>query len=130
VKQRIKTLCAGGVLVVLALIGVAAAGPLEDGQAAYLRPDYATAMRLLRPFAEQGNAEAQLTLGQMYDFGEGVPQDHVRAHMWFNLAASGSSDNSAQQRSAVEDRFRIEARRTHAQIAEAVVISQVTRVSR
>ena len=57
-KQPIKGFLAGGVLA-LALFGVAAAGPLEDGEAAYLRGDYATAMSLLRPLAERGNAVAQ-----------------------------------------------------------------------
>jgi hypothetical protein len=31
---------------------------------------------------------AQYNLGVMYGTGEGVPQDYVQAHMWFNLAAS------------------------------------------
>jgi len=69
-----------------------------------LSRDYATAMRFLRPLADQGNVVAQLLLGQMNESGEGVAQDFVRAHVWYNLAASGSSDNSGQQRSAVEDR--------------------------
>ena len=30
----------------------------------------------------------QGSLGIMYASGEGVPQDYVQAHMWFNLAAS------------------------------------------
>ncbi len=38
VKQRIKTLFAGGVLA-LALFGFAAAGPLEDGVAAHQKGD-------------------------------------------------------------------------------------------
>ena len=29
----------------------------------------------------------------MYDFGQGVPQDYVSAHMWFNLCgSSGDKD--------------------------------------
>ena len=27
-------------------------------------------------------------LGGMYEKGEGVPQDYVQAHKWYNLAAS------------------------------------------
>ena len=27
----------------------------------------------------------------MYGTGAGVPQDYVQAHMWFNLAAAGST---------------------------------------
>jgi hypothetical protein len=62
VKQRITTLICCGLLA-LALVGVAAAGPLEDGQAAYQRGDFATALQIFRPLAEQGNAEAQRMLG-------------------------------------------------------------------
>jgi hypothetical protein len=39
------------------------AGPLEDADAAIKRRDYATAVRLIHPLAEQGNANAQYKLG-------------------------------------------------------------------
>ena len=40
-----------------------AAGPLEDGYTAYTRGDFATAMRLMRPLADQGNITAQIVVG-------------------------------------------------------------------
>ena len=43
-------------------------------------------MRWYRLAAEQGDASAQFNLGVTYD--NGVAQDYVQAHMWFNLAAS------------------------------------------
>ena len=86
VKQRITTLIACGLLE-LALVGVAAAGPLEDGQAAYQRGDFATALRIFRPLAEQGNAEAQRMLGTAFASGQGVPQDFVQAVIWYGEAA-------------------------------------------
>jgi TPR repeat protein len=49
------------------------------------------AVRWYRLAAEQEHAVAQTALGIMYDTGEGVPQDDVQAHMWFNLAASRST---------------------------------------
>jgi uncharacterized protein len=61
------------------LFGAAIAGPLEDGQAAYRRGDYATELALLRPLADQGNAVAQTGLGWMYEYGHGVPQDYAEA---------------------------------------------------
>ena len=64
-KQRIKTLCAGGLLA-LAPFGTATAGPLEDGQAAFQKGDFATALQIFRPLAEQGNAEAQYNLDRSY----------------------------------------------------------------
>ena len=42
------------------------AGPFEDGQAAWGRGDYATALSLWRPLAAQGNAWAQFNLGAIY----------------------------------------------------------------
>ena len=63
------------------------ADPLEDGQAAYNRGDYTTALKLLRPLAEQGNANAQNNLGWMYDQGHGVTQDFKEATKWYRSAA-------------------------------------------
>jgi TPR repeat protein len=81
VKRWIITLFVGGLLA-LALFGVAAAGQLEDGQAAYQRGDYEAAIRLLRPVADQGNAEAQFGLGAMYVHGLGAPKDYAQAVAW------------------------------------------------
>ena len=67
--------------------GSAIAGPLEDGEAAYRRGDYATAYRLELPLAEQGNAGAQTTLGELYLNGEAVPQNYAEALKWFRKAA-------------------------------------------
>jgi TPR repeat protein len=72
---------------IAALAGAAGAGPLDDARAADLRGDYATEFRLLRPLAEQGNAEAQTALGDMYAGGNSVPQDYVEAVKWFRRAA-------------------------------------------
>ena len=60
----------------LSMAGGAVAGPFEDAQAAHSRRDYATALRLWRPLADQGNAEAQYALGFMYDGGQGVPKNY------------------------------------------------------
>lgn len=74
-------------LVLAALASPSAAGPVEDGSAAYERGDYATALRLLRAPAEAGNADAQLLLGIMYQDGEGVPKDAALAAQWIRKAA-------------------------------------------
>ena len=64
-----------------------AAGPYEDAYAAYDRGDYATALQLWRPFAEQGNADAQFYLALMYDNGQGVAQNYTTAVNWYRKAA-------------------------------------------
>ena len=74
------------ILLMLSLAAPVAAGPLEDGYSAYTRGDFATAMRLMRPLADQGHITAQTVVGLMYYFNYGG--DYVSAHMWFNLAAA------------------------------------------
>lgn len=90
-----------------------AAGPLEDADAALKRRDYTTAVRLNRPLAEQGDANAQYNLGVFYDNGLGVPQDKVRAYMWFNLSAAQGREGAAAFRDLIARRM------TPAQTAEA-----------
>jgi uncharacterized protein len=65
----------------------AAAGPLEDADAAAQRGDYSTALRLRRSLSEQGDAQAQFRLGIMYATGTGVAQDRVEAVKWYRKAA-------------------------------------------
>jgi TPR repeat protein len=92
VNQRIRTFVAGGLLA-LALFGSAMAGPLEDGQAAYQKGDFATAFQILRPLAEQGDARAQCAVGLMYLLGQGVPHDDAQAVAWYRKAADqGNGD--------------------------------------
>lgn len=63
------------------------ADPLQDGKAAYLASDYARAYEILGPLAEQGDPDAQITLGIMYDYGQGVPKDDAIATEWYRKAA-------------------------------------------
>ena len=96
------------------------AGPLDDASAAYRKGDYATAVRLWRPLAEQGNAHAQYNLGAMYASARGVPLDLVQAHKWISLAASRLSASENDKRGeAIKNRDAIAAKMTPAQIAEA-----------
>ena len=74
-------------LLVFGLSAPVLAGPFEDGLMAYYTDDYATAMRLFRPLADQGDASAQNILGRMYVKGQGVPQDYAAAVKWYRLAA-------------------------------------------
>lgn len=60
---------------------------IAEAEAAYTAKDYATAQRLYRIAAEQGDARAQNVLGYLYDSGRGVPQDYTEAVKWYRLAA-------------------------------------------
>ena len=66
-----------------------------------------------RKAAERGDAPAQGLLGVQYGSGEGVPQDYVIAHMWFNLAAAQGL------KEGVTGREWVAALMTSTQIAEA-----------
>lgn len=60
---------------------------MRTAAGAYERKDYATAVGIWRPLAEQGNAEAETLLGAMYWRGEGVPRDHAEAAKLYLQAA-------------------------------------------
>jgi TPR repeat protein len=85
------TMLALALLLAAASFFSAFAGPLEDelrnGEKAYKRSDFATAMGLLRPLAERGNAAAQQYLGLMYEFGQGAPNDYEEAMKWTLMSA-------------------------------------------
>jgi len=59
----------------------------EDGKVAYEAKDYKKALEILQPLAEVGNSQAQVTLGIMYDYGQGVSKDPVEAMKWYIKAA-------------------------------------------
>jgi TPR repeat protein len=80
--------------------------------------DNAEAVRWFRLAAEQGMAEAQISLGTRYALGEGVPEDDVLAYMWWNLAAAQGSENAQDNKDIIEERM------TREQIAEAQRLSR------
>lgn len=64
------------------------AAQVAKGWAAYMRGDHATALRILKPLAEAGNADAEYDLGTMYSDGHGVPRDTKEAAAWWQKAAA------------------------------------------
>ena len=64
----------------------------------------------------RGEALAQFKLGFSYLEGLGVPQDHVMAHMWVNLAAAQASVEDPEFKAA---RDLAASEMTSEQIAEA-----------
>ena len=65
-----------------------AASDVASAWAAYQRGDHATALRILKPLAEAGNADAEYDLGTMYSDGHGVPRDPRQAEAWWEKAAN------------------------------------------
>jgi uncharacterized protein len=84
------SLCA---VTTLLFAGFSAGTDLESAKHAYQQKDYATAFREFTPLAEQGNADAQLSLGKMCLNGQGVLKDPDQAIKWFKAsAAQGNAD--------------------------------------
>jgi hypothetical protein len=84
-------------LMMLVLMSAAVrADELADGVAAWDRQDYASAFRIFSKLAPAGQPDAQLMLGEMYGFGEGVPENMERAEHWLRQAqARGNADAAA-----------------------------------
>ncbi len=59
----------------------------RKGKAAYENGSFSQAHELIKPLAENGHAEAQLILGDLYNAGKGVAQDNAAAVVWFHKAA-------------------------------------------
>ena len=75
------------IVLVSAFAARVAAGTFEDAIDAHARGDYAKALRLIRPLANDGNVTAQFNLGVMYLTGHGVQQDYSAAALWLRRAA-------------------------------------------
>jgi TPR repeat protein len=98
--SMIKGIISGAVITFM-LMATTAAGPLDEGYAAYERLDWDSAAKHFRPLAEQGDAGAQAMLGHLYFLGlspvknyiehysgRGRPKDYVLGYMWLLLAAA------------------------------------------
>ena len=78
-------------LLLAALMAIAPlANAQEDydaGKRAYLTADYAEALRIWQPLADDGNKFAQFSLGSLYFEGAGVEKSYTESASWFQAAA-------------------------------------------
>ena len=70
-------------------------------------------MKWYRKGVKQGNTAAKNNLGVMYSKGQGVTQDYIQAHKWFNIAGMNGSEVAAKNRDALAKRMAL------SQVAEA-----------
>ena len=70
----------------LLLTSAPALGDAAAGMRAFNEGDYETALATWQPLADQGDANAQFGLGQLYGNGFGVPMDDALAIKWYTLA--------------------------------------------
>jgi TPR repeat protein len=59
----------------------------QRGSLAVENENFSSALRELRPLAEQGHPHSQFLLAVMYNKGDGVPQDLNKSFKWAKLAA-------------------------------------------
>ena len=93
---------------------------LQWGKAAHDKRQFLTALEAWRKAAEAGQPEAAYRIGLLYARGEGVTQNVVDAHMWFNLAAARFPANDTRNRTAaVKNRDTVAGEMSSEQLAEA-----------
>jgi len=83
--------------------------------------DEPPALTALRQSAEQGNRDAQLELGILYEFGYRMPDNLVPALAWYLRAAEQGNEQAAKRRDALMGSMKSgdveEARKLAAEIA-------------
>jgi hypothetical protein len=83
--------------------GPAAADTVRDGQRAYVHRHFEEARRIWTPLAEAGDAEAQVSLGLLFDLGQGVPEDPATAYKWYRRAAEAGLAKAQFNVAVMED---------------------------
>ena len=63
----------------------------KDGGKSFSKSGLVAKSRMIEAYfkkAEKGDMEAQMRLGQLFEMGDGVPQDNAMAIKWYQLAAN------------------------------------------
>ena len=71
---------------------------LAAGKSAYTRGDYSLAFSAFTPLANEGNAEAQTLLGNLYENGLGVIKDEKLALDWYEKAGKAGDAQALEER--------------------------------
>lgn len=93
----------------------------DTGAVAAQKGDYATALREWTPLAVKGDVWAQISLGMLYEKGQGVPQEFKDAVKWYRLAAAHVP---SRQNSVVARRATLATSMTSPQIEAAQVLTR------
>ena len=87
-----------------AAASTALADDLADGIKAWEAQDFAKAHQLLGKAAAAGNPEAQLMVGEMYGFGEGVQENAATAESWIRKAQAGGHKDASESLNTLKQR--------------------------
>ncbi len=82
------------IVTVFLVIGLVSAFLTQEGFAEMSEKEVANIIKNIIKHAEQGNAEAQNLVGEMYFLGKGVKQDYQEAAKWYRKAAEQGSANA------------------------------------
>jgi S1-C subfamily serine protease len=92
-RPALRLLTAFSLLVLSAYAPPAISASSDDvfvhGWAAFDAGRYEHAHAIWLPLAQQGDSNAQINLGFMYDYGYGIDRDARRAAHWYRLSAEG-----------------------------------------
>ena len=67
-------------------------GSMDTANAAYANGDYSTALEQYKAMAAQGNPEANIYVGMMYEAGMGTEADLATAQAWYSRASETQTD--------------------------------------
>lgn len=68
-----------------------------EGWKAFEQGQYPEALAIFKSLAEAGNTNMQVLVGNMFDYGQGVPQDDVQALQWYLMAAANGNAKGQYQ---------------------------------
>lgn len=88
-------------LLFVILIRGANAADFGSAMGLYQKGDHVAAHREFSILAEQGNADAQFLLGDMYAKGQGAGADPIQAWKWYELADRNGAQGAAAARDAL-----------------------------
>jgi hypothetical protein len=95
------------VILLAACCGLAHADEYGDAIKAWENKDFAKALPVFTKLANAGNPAAQLQLGEMYGFGEGVPEDMNLANSWLKMAQANGNRDAAASIALMQERSRL-----------------------
>lgn len=87
--------------ILLALSVLTSPAEADEGLAAYLRADFATAFKEFKLAAEEGDAKAQFFLGNMYVLGLGVSVDFHLGYMFNYISAKNGYKPAIKSRDSL-----------------------------
>ncbi len=84
--------------------------------------DVSNTLDQLQQAADQGNADAQYEVGNLYEFGNGRPKDKVTALAWYMLAAFQGQVLAAKRRDQLKSRMTSEEIDASRKLTEQLVV--------